>query len=225
MKPYYQDDEVTLYHGNCLEITEWLRADVLVTDPPYGIGGKLSSSWKGKKPKGWAPVHQRQTWDDDLQTRDAMLSMWGDKPSCVFGSPRRLDAAPVFREMPLVWDKQTVGMGDTSFPWGPSYELIFIAGKGWSGKREGSVIRVGTHLPTAARDVGHPTPKPIPLMELIVSKAPKGIVCDPFAGGGSTLIAARNLGRKAIGIELDERYCEVIARRLSQDILNFGDTA
>ena len=73
----------------------------------------------------------------------------------------------------------------------------------------------------------HPTQKPEPLMEHLIGtlSRPGDTILDTFAGTGTTLIAARNLGRKAIGVELDERYCEVIARRLSQDILNFGDTA
>ena len=69
--------------------------------------------------------------------------------------------------------------------------------------------------------IGHPTPKPLTLMEQLVRKCPPGVIADPFAGSGATLIAARNLGRKAIGVELEEKYCEIIAKRLDQQVIDF----
>lgn len=218
MRPYYEDEAVTLYHGDCLEVTAWLEADVLVTDPPYGIDGHLSFGWKGRKPKGWKRTHDKPEWDVTLNARNAVLAMWGDKPAAVFASPKRIDDPAPFREVPLVWDKGNVGMGDVDFPWGPSYELIYVSGKGWSGRREGAVIRNGAHSPQRVTEVGHPTPKPVGLMERLIAKAPDGVIADPFAGG-ATLIAARNQGRRAIGVEVEERYCEIIAKRLAQAVL------
>ena len=213
VKPYYQDDLVTLYHGDCLEVTEWLAADVLVTDPPYGLGGKLGF--------GSTETHK---WDASLAVRDAALALWGEKPRAVFGSPRRLDAAPPHREVPLIWDKgNVVAMGDTSFPWRPTYELIYVGGHGWSGPRGEAVLR--SQHSSSASSIGHPTPKPVGLLEALINKAPAGLIADPFAGAGSTLIAARNLGRRAIGIELEERYCELIVKRLAQQVFDFGETA
>lgn len=226
MQPYYQDEQVTLYHGDCLEITDWLQADVLVTDPPYGIGAALSSGGKradrhyGKQ----RPTHDRKVaWDKTLEVRNAALALWGDRPAAVFGTARRLDDTPAFREVPLIWDKgELVGMGDTTFPWRPLYELIYVSGKGWVGKRTSAILRHPLSN-TAARDAGHPTPKPLGLMAELIHKAPPGVVADPFAGSGSTLVAARNLGRHAIGVELEERYCEIIANRLSQGAFDFGE--
>jgi site-specific DNA-methyltransferase (adenine-specific) len=69
---------------------------------------------------------------------------------------------------------------------------------------------------------GHPTPKPIPLMGNLIEKCPDGVIADPFAGSGATLIAARNLGRKTIGVELEEKYCEIIASRLANQTFDFS---
>ena len=214
MKPYYQDDHVTLYHGDCLEVDAWLTADVLVTDPPYGIPGGRLSQHKG------VPTHADASWDS-LAVRDSALDLWGKRPRAVFGSPKASDSAPQHRGVPLIWDKgDSPGMGDHTWPFGCSYELIWVSGDGWSGTRRASVIRT-RHSSAAASAVGHPTPKPVHLLELLVSYAPLGTIADPFAGSGSTLIAARNLGRKAIGVELEERYCEIAAKRLDQMCLNF----
>lgn len=223
MSIYYQDPYVTLYHGDCLEQTEWLAADVLVTDPPYGVAGALSSGWKGRKPKHWTPTHDRNVlWDKTLDVRNAALKAWGARPAAVFGSPRRLDDIPAYREVPLVWDKGEVGMGDTSFPWRPSWEPVYVSGEGWVGARTSAVLRHHIHAGFAKTE-GHPTPKPVALMVAIITKAPAGVIADPFAGSGSTLVAAKQLGRRAIGVELEERYCEIAAKRLSQGVLDFGE--
>jgi site-specific DNA-methyltransferase (adenine-specific) len=210
---YYEDEWVTLYHGDCRELQEWTAADVLVTDPPYGIpGGRLS--WHDGE-----PVHADASWDS-VAIRDEALSMWGDRPRAVFGTPKT--AAPEHRGSPLGWDKgNSPGMGDYTWPWGLSYELVYINGEGWSGKRRSSVLRSG-HNSSVAGQVGHPTPKPVALMESLIEYAPPGVIADPFAGSGSTLIAARNLGRKAIGVELDEKYCELIVKRLGQQAFIFA---
>ena len=222
-EPYYQDEHVRLFLGDCLERHEWWQqADVLITDPPYGIGGGLSAGYKGRRPAGgFKPTHADQAWDRSLEARDAALRLWGpSRPRAVFGSPKRLDAAPDHREVPLVWDKgELVGMGDLSFPWRVNYELIYVLGD-WSGSRTSTAV---LRYPLSNRDasrIGHPTPKPLGLMGNLVERAPAGVIADPFAGSGSTLLAAKEHGRRAIGVELDERYCEIAARRLSQGVLD-----
>lgn len=238
--PYYQDDLVTLYHGSCLEVDEWLAADVLITDPPYGLNSQLSNQTpsRGRRPKEARAtvVHAKPEWDATLEVRDAALERWTEsspgaagslanaKPYAVFASPARLDGALPCREFPVVWDKLNVGMGDTTFPFGRSYELIYVNGPGWhtaGGLRASSIIRV-QHRTSDARDIGHPSPKPLALMGELVRKAPAGVIADPFTGSGSTLRAAKDNGRRAIGVEMNEVYCELAAKRLVQDTL-FGD--
>ncbi len=215
MNVYYQDESVTLYHGDCREVTGWLAADVLVTDPPYGIAYRtnMGGQFTGKVITG----------DQDESLRDAVIAMWGDRAAVVFGSHKqRPYGAP--HPMPLVFDKgDVVGMGDLSWPWKPSYELAWVYGRGWTGPRTSAVLRYRV-LPGnfTARD--HPTQKPVGLLTDIIRKAPPGVIADPFAGSGSTLLAARAQGRRSIGVEVEERYCELIASRLAQGDL-FGGAA
>lgn len=149
--------------------------------------------------------------------------MWGDRPALVFGTWRV--ARPSSTRAMLVWDKgESPGMGDLKMPWGPSHEEVYVLGYGFVGKRGPSVIRVNTLGAQSEARPKHPTPKPVALMEALLVKCPGGVVADPFAGSGATLLAARNQGRRAIGVEYQEKYCEVIATRLSQGDL-FGGAA
>jgi len=211
--PYHQDDNVTLYHGDCLEITEWLQADVLVTDPPYGMAYQSGWSERGAIAN-----------DEATRARDRALQLWGKKPAAMFGTWRV--ARPPSTKQVLVWYKRGVGpgMGDLTLAFGSSHEEIYLIGT-WTKKttRRGSVITTTSSPSELTNRTGHPTPKPVGLMEVIIESAPSGVIVDPFAGSGSTLAAARNLGRKAIGVELEERYCEIIAKRLDQMCLDLGD--
>lgn len=225
MSLYYQDEHVTLYHGDCLtEHTEWLDADVLVTDPPYGMAYQ-SNQRKGTK---LALV----AGDENTDARDRALASWGSKPALAFG--RWSVPAPDGERQRLIWWKEgNPGMGDLRSPWGPAHEDIHMLGNGWDiaktgQKRSGSVITTRGVRGGATGDenaTGHPTPKPVSLMELLIERCPAGVIADPFAGSGSTLVAARNLGRQAIGVELEERYCEIIAKRLAQGAFDFGGAA
>ena len=216
MTLYYQDDHVTLYHGDCLtEHREWLDADVLVTDPPYGVA-YTSGRVEGRK-RNTTGIKNDKT----PAIRDAAIAEWGERPYIAFGSWRV--PKPERVRQTLIWDKgDDPGTGDLTMPWGSSYEEIYVSGKGkiWSGGRTVSVLRYNKPLGSDRPD--HPTPKPIPLMESLVSRCPPGVIADPFAGSGPTLIAARNLGRKAVGVELEEKYCEIIAKRLDQQVIDFG---
>lgn len=210
MKPYYSDDLVALYHGDCLEVAEWLTADVLVTDPPYGVAFQ-SSRLIEKRP--------RIAGDESTNVRDQVLSLWGIKPALVFGTWRAPRPSGVRQR--IIWAKgDDPGLGDLSMPWGYGDEEVYVMGGGWVGPRRTNVYR----FPKVAHanNPGHPTPKPIPLMEALIEYAPPGVIADPFAGSGATIMAARNLGRQSIAVEVDEGYCELIAKRLGQQAFDFS---
>ena len=219
--PYYDHDGITIYHGDSLELADvWADADVMVTDPPYGIA--YDSNRYGTVAREASPLARSiGPSDDDTSVRDAALAAWGDRPSVVFGSPK---LPPVGGRQPIIWHKPGMGMGDLSYPFRPDYEHIYVIGDGFASDHRGSsVLTFPMSNPTKRRDAKHPHAKPIGLMRHLIERCPPGVIVDPFMGSGSTLRAAKDLGRTAIGIEIDERYCEVAAKRLSQQVLDLGD--
>ena len=225
MKPYYEDEWVTLYHGDCLQITDWLAADVLVTDPPYGIS---YSRGVWAKQLGGREGSDGIANDGTVETRDRALTLWGSGPALVFGSDRA--PRPTGVRWPLIFEKPTVACGlvGRRGPWLANWEFIFACGD-WPDQTpsRGSVYRTRALASSGysgyATKAGHPHAKPLDVLEDLLTSCPPGIIADPFAGSGSTLVAAKALGRKAIGVELEERYAEIAARRLCQDVLNFEE--
>jgi site-specific DNA-methyltransferase (adenine-specific) len=223
MSVYYQDDYVTLYHGDCLEQTEWLDADVLVTDPPYGIAWLTRGAYGGKaKNKGLVKEKNVIANDENSDIRDEVLLLWASKPAIVFGS-WKVDR-PKKTNHRLIWHKSGMPPGPLKAAFMSQDEEIYVLGEGFkkSSPPLRSVIKTTEHRPQAVSVTGHPTPKPIGLMETLIERCPDGVIADPFAGSGATLIAARNLGRKAIGVELEEKYCEIIASRLANQTFDFS---
>ena len=214
--PYYSDEFVTLYHGDCLEVDAWLEADVLVTDPPYGI-----AYCSGSKR---IDIARSIEGDADTAARDDALAQWGERPALVFGTWRV--QRPEGTRSRLIWDtKGALGMGDLSIPWKPSDQEIYVLGAGFSGPRTTNVLSFAPVQSIASNGRVHPHQKPTDLLGALIVKCPAGTVADPFAGSGSTLVAAKRLGRMAIGVELDERYCEIAAKRLAQGVLDFGSVS
>jgi hypothetical protein len=223
VKPYYQDDAVTLYQGDCREITEWLDADVLVTDPPYGRAWSQRDT--GTR-RGWVSArHAGILNDDTTMARDNALAAWGRvKPAVIFGD--LLIAPPPGSKVALIYDKgNDAGFTGAVGGFRRNVEGIYLAGRGWGSGLGGRSSILSTRVSAGgnlARTTGHPHTKPLDVMAILIKACPSGVIADPFAGSGSTLRAAKDLGRRAIGVELEERYCEVIAKRLAQDVLDFG---
>lgn len=225
MRAYYSDDHVTLYHGDCRDITAWLDADVLVTDPPYG------RNWRQGEIKGHASPNLRRGIAFDLSTavRDEALALWGDRPAVTFGD-LMLPPPPGTKQVLVYAKPPDAGLRGATAKFRRDAEAIYLINTWPSGiGGVSSILRTGARLvgsPSglSARSGGHPHSKPIDVMSILLERT-TGTVADPFAGSGSTLVAAKLLGRRAIGVELEERYCEIAARRLAQDALPFGEAS
>jgi hypothetical protein len=224
--PYYRDDNVTLYLGDCREVTEWLGADVLITDPPYGRDwrqGDLGGARNAASKTGIAN-------DSDTSARDDVLAMWQGRPGIVFGD--LMLAPPNANKLTCVYYKShpTSGLRGAIAGVRRDAEAIYLTGKWPSGIGGRSSVFQARRAAAGAYGMvaqygGHPHTKALDVMEQLVMLT-NGTVADPFAGSGSTLVAARNLGRTAIGVEFEERYCELIAIRLDQMCLDLqGGTA
>jgi site-specific DNA-methyltransferase (adenine-specific) len=204
VNPYYQDDAVTIYHGDCREILPGIEADVLVTDPPYGIGF-ASQPTKWQRRAG----HVSRDWDDSAV--DGVVHMAATyTETCVWGG--NYYALPPARGW-LAWVKP-----DSP----PSMGSVELA---WTNLNRTAAHITHSISATNVERVGHPTQKPLRVMTWTLGFMGPGVIVDPFMGSGTTLRAAKDLGRKAIGIELEERYCEIAARRMCQEVLDFGEAA
>lgn len=221
--PYYEDDLVTLYHGDCREQTAWLAADVLVTDPPYGRNwkqGEMQAKYRA------SDAHAGIANDHSTEARDDALALWGTRPGILFGD--LMLAPPTGTKQVLVYRKAPdAGARGAVAGRRRDLEAIYLLGK-WPTGLGGRSSLITTKEPaqgnpsSPAGRFRHPHAKPIDVMcELI--RGTKGTISDPFCGSGSTLVAAKLLGRRAIGVELDEAHCEMAARRLAHGVLDFGD--
>lgn len=239
MTPYYEDESVQLWHGDCLEVTTWLDADVLVTDPPYGIGwtrNGISRTGRADRAAGRYDRHQRSYANDagiagdaTTEVREAALTLWGDRPAFVFGS-FLATPPPGVRQVGVYIKPKDSGQTTVIAGIARDIEAIYVLGQhpDWKcrGGGRSAAFRTGARTAGAAGGLGqrygHPHAKPLDVLFDLIALCPPGTVGDPFAGSGSTLVAAKMLGRKAIGVELEERYCEIAANRLSQGVLDFA---
>lgn len=221
MKPYYDDGTCVIYHGDCREVDAWRDADVLVTDPPYGIGWR-----RGTHPARRSKPHSGIENDHDTSTRDQALTLWGARPGLVFGSFHAPPPANVTQV--LVWHKpDDAGVVGSTTGHRRDAEPVYLVGE-WPNRSVAwsSVLRsVRRSIAAIAAETGHPHTKPVDLLRMLIERCPPGVIADPFMGSGSTLRAAKDLGRPAVGVELDERYCDIAAKRLAQEVLDFSGGA
>lgn len=227
MKPYYADDFVTIYHADSrlamLAVAGPADADLLVTDPPYGIGWR-----RGTNTARGSKAHAGIAGDEDTAARDEILDLWGAGPAIVFGSLAL--APPPGLVQTLIWHKPPdAGVVGSVTGFRRDVDAVYLCGAvprrnvQWSSVLRTPIPSIGNPSSPAGR-WGHPHAKPVDLMAQLIELAP-GIVLDPFMGSGSTLVAAKLLGRKAIGIEVEEEHCEMAASRCAQDVLDFGVAA
>jgi DNA methylase len=219
--PYYSDDLVTLHLGDCREVTEWLAADVLVTDPPYGRGWRQGGDLRSSRGRpSVSRAHGGIAGDRDTSVRDAALLLWGDRCAVVFGD-LMLPPPPGTRQVLAYRKARDAGSRGATGGFRRDVEAVYLIGS-WPSGIGGRSSLIATSEPiqggqygVSAR-AGHPHAKPLDVMQELIGFCPPGVIADPFAGSGSTLLAARNLGRRAVGAELEEAYAEKAARRLSQ---------
>ncbi len=205
MTPYYEHAGITIYHGDCREME--VSANAVITDPPYGHGWKGidSTSTGGRnwtRRRAEAIVGFDTPFEPEKWLKFPEIILWGANHYA-----DKLPSSPAW----LAWDKRDGtaknNLSDCELAWtniGGSARLFRHM---WNGLCRDS--EVGDHL--------HPTQKPVTLMQWCVEKT-TGDIVDPFMGSGPTLRAAKDLGRRAIGIEIEERYCEIAARRLEQEV-------
>jgi DNA modification methylase len=249
MTPYYEQDGITIYHGDCREVLPGMAdgsVDFIFTDPPYGHNNNNNGDLIHRREAALGRGESgpaRPIACDGVEANDLIqwsFNEWARllSPGCCCcccgggGGPDPqfarwalwLDEVFDFKQM-VVWDKGPIGMG---WHYRRSYETVLVGQKPgaacrWfdeSNRVENIIRDIGRIIPSAA---DHPTVKPtaLPLHFLRLHTERDDLILDPFMGSGTTLVAAKLEARRAIGIEIEERYCEIAANRLAQGVL-FG---
>lgn len=208
MKPYYQDNAVVIYHGDCRDILPQLpKVDLVLTDPPYGLGEMLRAGpcTEWSKQFEYAPG-----WDKLVPELPELLGITANTEASFIIWGGNYYELPPMRGW-LVWDKmQEHTSGHCELAWTnidqPVRRFNYSRGQ------------------LASELKRHPTQKPLPLMTWCITLAGDvDTILDPFMGSGTTLRAAKDLGRRAIGIEIDEKYCEIAAMRMTQEVLPLSE--
>jgi site-specific DNA-methyltransferase (adenine-specific)/modification methylase len=216
MSPYYEDDAVKLYHGDCLEVLPLLSFTEIVTDPPYGMDYQ-----HGVRKGGVRLGHDGHKIHGDAVPFDPTHLLAYGTRCILWGANHFADRLPASRGW-LVWDKRdgrpSNDQSDAELAWTNFLTTARVHRQFWSGN-----VRSGREQ---AEGRLHVNQKPVALMHWCIGQLGRvGTIADPYAGSGSTLVAAKERGVPALGIEVDEAHCEAIAKRLSQDVLDFGEAS
>ena len=229
MRPYYDDGQATIYHGDALDILPTLPAasvDLVVTDPPYVIGA-VSAGNLTSKTGTWGDMMNSSRWFRDwylmcrrlLKPTGALWTFcnWRSLPVVMKAAS---DAEWAITSV-LVWHKDWIGPGGT-VGLRPSYELVALLAMPEFAIRNRGLPDLWTVPWSSHKPTGHPAEKPVGLMVRLIEESlsePGAVVLDPFTGSGSSLVAAKTLGHRALGIETEERYCAIAVKRLQQAML------
>lgn len=209
MRPYYEHKGVTIYHGDCREVLP-VTADFVLTDPPYGIAYDAShSKYKNGIDRGVAE------WDIEPFDPSPIIAL--DLPTIIWGgncfSSRLPDASSWIAWVKIARQDADIRQSDCELAWTNCLGRSRVFTHLWIGAYRESESGLRNY---------HPTQKPVALMKWCLQQFPEAQdILDPFMGSGTTLRAAKDLGRRAIGIEIEEKYCEIAAKRLSQEVLEF----
>jgi len=248
VEPYYSDEAVTIYHGEALAVLAELpggAADMMITDPPYSSGGQFrgdrtdrpENKYHDPRREGLAGLdftgdsrdqhafgYWAALWLDQLRyvvAPGGLVGLFCDWRQLAVTSDALQAGGHVWRGV-FVWDK-TEGVRPTLGRYSSQCEYVVWGTNGPRTLAGGAYPGLFRKATPRGDDRHHMTAKPVEVMSCLLGPLPPGgTVLDPFAGSGTTLVAAKASGRRAIGIELDERYCEVAARRLAQGVLALG---
>ena len=208
-KPYYEDEYTKLYHANCYDIISQMRdkcLDIVLSDPPFGMRYKSNNYVDGNP---WGEIKNDDHFPIEIMSDLFRLSRNAVILFCRWNNLVELNPQP---KSLIVWDKGGGSMGDLEHEYSRQYETAAfwaMENHSWRNGRPHDIIKVNK-----VHDLKHPTEKPQLLLQKIIEQNSGSSVFDPFCGSGSTLGAAKKLRLKSIGVEMEERYCEVAANRL-----------
>ncbi len=222
MRPYYEHGGITIYHGDCREILPSLGTfDLVLTDPPWGVGLDTRNRARGragrKGERRGATCHDHAPVHGDDEPFDPAHLLPVAPAAILWGANHFADKLPA-SPMWLVWDRVsgTSDVTDAELAWcrGHRYKTVRLFRHQWAG-----VLRASEN----AHRVLHPTQKPVALMSWCLGFFPEArTVVDPYMGSGPVARACKDSGRRYVGIDIEERYCEISVKRLAQEVL-FSD--
>ena len=215
--PYYDEGGITIYHADCRDILPHLpKVDLVLTDPPYGIGLAANPFRQKFEKSSWDDTVPSDSCFNLILSKSAQAIIWGGNYfSYLWKTPSRGF---------LYWNKMNHhdNRCDGEMAWTNIEQCSRHIDYMWDGNRYGFPGKINGVGLTTIRV--HPTEKPAAVMAWCINFVPTAsTILDPFMGSGTTLVAAKDLGRRAIGIEICEKYCEISARRLQQEVLHFGN--